>query len=444
MPELAGDAGRIYPQGNYRELARHLYEILVDERVGHAMSVRSRERAEEVFDNKKNSMKIYEIFKKVIEDHQKKRKRCPQEYLVPSYNSKDFRKILMTYRLRPPFLQYLAAAFNRIGVAAEMRHTDENHWFDRYVIRTINKQLHNFRILPKNKSVLSDHPLTHKNYRSQKLIETYRKFSPDMVLLIRGKSYTEDVLKEIKAHSLLFGWWVDAEERVEEIFQEIHLFDWYFFISPACVELGKQRGIANISLLRHAVDLEEFHPIDNIQKEFDICFVGGWSPKRQKVIESLSAVTDNIIIYGPNWKKRLALDAKILKFVRGKFITGKELVELYNKSRIALNISRWGFGDDGSKRSGMNMRILEVLATGAFLLTDSSEDMETIITPSKHLIIYKNSEECVAQAKYYLQNTTEREAITEEGCRHVRSNSNYTYNHMVKHILEVANSLGNK
>lgn len=350
----------------------------------------------------------------------------------------------MTYRLRPPFLQYLAAAFSRIGVAAEMRYTDENHWFDRYVIRTINKQLHNFRILPKNKSVLSDHLLAHKNYRSQKLIETYRKFSPDIVLLIRGKSYTEDVLKEINAHSLLFGWWVDAEERVEEIFKEIHLFDWYFFISPACVELGKQRGITNISLLRHAVDLEVFHPIGNIQKEFDICFVGGWSPKRQKVIESLSSVTNNIIIYGPNWKKRLALNAKIKKYVRGKFITGKELVELYNKSRIALNISRWGFGDDGSKRSGMNMRILEVLATGTFLLTDSSEDIETIITPGKHLIIYKNIEECVMRTKYYLKNISEREAIAKNGCCHVRSGVNYTYDQMVNYISEIANILGYK
>ncbi len=66
MPELVGDTGRIYPQGNYRELAKHLYEILTDEQLRQSMSVTSRQRAEEVFDNKKNSSEIYSVFKKVV------------------------------------------------------------------------------------------------------------------------------------------------------------------------------------------------------------------------------------------------------------------------------------------------------------------------------------------------------------------------------------------
>ena len=65
MPELAGDAGRIYPQGNYRELARYLFEILADNGLRKTMAVKSRQRAEEMFDNKKNSLKILEVFKKV-------------------------------------------------------------------------------------------------------------------------------------------------------------------------------------------------------------------------------------------------------------------------------------------------------------------------------------------------------------------------------------------
>lgn len=66
MPELVGDAGRIYPQGNYRELARHLYEILTDKQLSQSMSASSRQRAEDMFDNKKNSLKIFEVCKKVI------------------------------------------------------------------------------------------------------------------------------------------------------------------------------------------------------------------------------------------------------------------------------------------------------------------------------------------------------------------------------------------
>ncbi|MBI5050082.1 MAG: glycosyltransferase family 4 protein [Nitrospirae bacterium] len=66
MPELLGDTGKIYPQGNYKELARHLHEMLTDDKLRGTMSARSRQRAEEIFDNRKNSLKILEVFKKVL------------------------------------------------------------------------------------------------------------------------------------------------------------------------------------------------------------------------------------------------------------------------------------------------------------------------------------------------------------------------------------------
>ena len=66
LPEVVGNAGRIYPQGNYRELAKHLYEILRDGQLRQAMATNSRHRAEQIFNNKKNSRKIYSVFEKII------------------------------------------------------------------------------------------------------------------------------------------------------------------------------------------------------------------------------------------------------------------------------------------------------------------------------------------------------------------------------------------
>ncbi len=66
MPELVGNAGKIYPQGNYSKLAGHLYEILTDKQLKQTMSDNSRQRAEEMFDNKENSLKIYSVFEKIV------------------------------------------------------------------------------------------------------------------------------------------------------------------------------------------------------------------------------------------------------------------------------------------------------------------------------------------------------------------------------------------
>jgi glycosyltransferase involved in cell wall biosynthesis len=66
MPELVGDAGRVFPQGNYRELSEHLIAILTNEGLRQLMSNKSRQRAELMFDNKKNSIKILSIFLKIL------------------------------------------------------------------------------------------------------------------------------------------------------------------------------------------------------------------------------------------------------------------------------------------------------------------------------------------------------------------------------------------
>lgn len=355
-----------------------------------------------------------------------------------SNQDKTLKKVLLVYSSKPPIMQYLASAFSRKGISTEMVYADMNHWFDRYIIHTANKILHNLRIIPKDKSVFSNHHLSHKNYRSFNLRRAYRQFNPDLVLIIRGIGFRNDVLNEIRRNTPIFGWWIEREERIEEALKEINLFDWYFFMNSSCVDIATQKGISNISLLHHSVDPDIFYPMDNIDKEIDICFVGNWSLKRQQVIEALFNVTDNIVIYGRKWIKKNFLNSKIKKCVKGKYIDGSALVELYNRSRIVLNITNWGFGE-GKKRSGMNMRVLEVPATGAFLLTDGSRDMENVVTPGKHVAVYESIEDCVKLAKYYLNNATEREAIAKEGCLYVRHN--YTYDDVVNRIIDTYHNL---
>jgi glycosyltransferase involved in cell wall biosynthesis len=353
---------------------------------------------------------------------------------------KTLKKVLLVYSSKPPIMQYLASAFSRKGITTEMVYSDANHWFDRYIIHPANKILHNLRIIPKDKSVFSNHHLSHKNYRSFNLAKTHKHFSPDMVLLIRGIAFRNDVLNEIRENTPLFGWWIEKEERIEEALREINLLDWYFFMNSSCVDTGMQKGFSNISLLHHSVDPDAFYPMPDVEKEFDICFVGGRSPKRQQAIEALLNVTDNIVIYGWKWAKNNFLNPGVKKCIKGEYIDGSELVKLYNKSRIVLNITNWGFWE-GKKRSGMNMRVLEVPATGAFLLTDGSLDMDTVVTAGKHIAVYESIEDCVKQAKYYLDNAAEREAIAKEGCLHVRHN--YTYDDVVNRIVDTYNSLPN-
>lgn len=341
------------------------------------------------------------------------------------------RRVLLVYSTRPPIIDDLAAAFARLGVDTDYVLADENHWFDRWVIRRVNKQMHNFRLLPKSKALFADHPLAHQNFRSAKLAQKMSEFAPDLVFLVRGINFNHAVLAQAPT---LFGWWVEREERVKEAIAESALFDWYFFISRSAVEAAAQAGYAHASYLGHAVNPERFCRQPDAVKQYDACFVGNWSPHRQCHVEAMLEVTPNVAIYGRKWRRNNLMRPQVLKAVKGSWIDGDDLNRLYNQSRVVVNVTNWGAGS-GKARSGMNMRIFEVPASGAFLLTDESREMEEFVTPGQHIGVYEGCAGLAAQLRHFLANEAERETIADAGSRRVREC--YTYDATVQTIVDV-------
>jgi hypothetical protein len=339
------------------------------------------------------------------------------------------RKILLAYSSRPPILDYLAAAFARRGIETRALRADENTWFDRYVIHRLNKLAHSFRILPKSRHLFEDHPLSHRNFRSSRLQAAYREFQPDLVLLVRGINFRADVLAETRP---LFGWWVEHEGRVGEALKEIDRFDGYFFMNETCVRAANDHGYAKAAFLAHGVDPDAFRPLPGVAKKYDACFVGNWSPKRQQYVEAALAVTPNLALYGGKWLRKCWNRPAILKCWKGRYIEGAELNRLYNESRVVINVTNWGKGE-GRARSGMNMRVLEVPATGAFLLTDESLEMDAFLTPGVHVGTYDDLADFSRQLKRHLDDAAGREAIAAAGCAHVRER--HTYDHIAGEIV---------
>lgn len=314
---------------------------------------------------------------------------------------------------------------------------DQNTWFDRWIIRRLTKQLHNLRVLPKDKTLFADHPLAHKNYRSAALAEKISSFDPDVVLIVRGIAFNNEVLVRAKK---LFGWWVEKEERTAEALRELSLFDWYFFLAESSVEQARASGFTNVSYQSHVVNPHCFYEIPGTPKRFDICFVGNWSSHRQKYIDAALKVTSNVAIYGRKWRRNNIGNAEVFRNVKGRWIEGDALNKLYNESRIVLNVTNWGAGV-GKGRSGMNMRVFEVPASGAFLLTDESREMSDYLIPGVHVGVFDESDLLgfEERLKHYLDNAEERKKIARAGYSHVRQK--YTYDDAVDKFITVYDDL---
>lgn len=340
------------------------------------------------------------------------------------------KKILIVYSSRPPIIEYLENAFTRIGIESRRVFADDNTWFDRLVIHRINKLVHSFRLLPKDRELFRHHPLSHLHFRSENLARSYAEFRPDLVLLIRGLNFRTDVLVNTRP---LFGWWVEHEGRINEALAEIRNFDAYFFMNESCVHAALDAGFAKASYLAHAVDPDAFCPLPGLQKKYDICFVGNWSIKRQTYIEAALKLTPNLALYGGKWLRKCWNKPAILKCWKGSYVEGEKLNHLYNMSRVVLNITNWGQGH-GKGRSGMNMRVLEVPATGTFLLTDESMEMDAFLTPGIHVGVYQDLGDFSIRLKHFLENAMERETIAAAGLAHVRKT--HTYDHVAREIVE--------
>jgi spore maturation protein CgeB len=71
------------------------------------------------------------------------------------------------------------------------------------------------------------------------------------------------------------------------------------------------------------------------------------------------------------------------------------------------------------------MRLFEATGSGALLLTDYSDSLNTYFEPEKEVITFKTKEEAADKVKYYLKNDTIRTAIAKRGQEKTLKNYNY-------------------
>ena len=345
------------------------------------------------------------------------------------------KRALIAYTSRPPTIEYLRSAFGRRGMEVRGVFADENTLFDRLVIHRVNKLAHNFRVIPKSKFLFENHPWAHMNYRSGRLRSAIRAFDPDLVLLIRGMGFRAWAIEGARAK---FGWWVEADERVQEALAEAPWFDRFFFINSSSVETARRAGYRHTAYLAHAVDPAVFRPLEGARKDLDFCFVGLWSKKRQRFIEAALDVSENGAVYGSKWFRKTFRDRRLRRAVKGRYIGGEELVRLYNRAKIVINVTEWG-ANAGASRSGMTMRLFEVPATGSFLLTDDSAETSRAVTPGQHVETFSDIEDFKRKLRYYLENAEARERIAAQGLQHVRAN--HTYDRMADTLIAAYDEL---
>lgn len=233
---------------------------------------------------------------------------------------------------------------------------------------------------------------------------------PDYLLTISTIALDQRTLDFARSHGLKksIGWCVEGPSWIEERPDDPGKYDHYFTqFDNGC--------FTKLDTLGFAPDL--YRPLKDLSKGIQIVFVGRYETRRERYLKAI--LDQGLVIYGPRWNSHG--DPSLQSCLRGEEIWGEEINRLYNRAKIVLNIPSWA----PSYADTPNLRIVDVPATGSFLLTEDSEMTRRIFTPGEHIDIFSSPEELRDKVDFYLTHDAAREKIARAGYARVQELDSY-------------------
>ena len=261
--------------------------------------------------------------------------------------------------------------------------------------------------------------------RDRRLLSAARAFRPDLILVLWGNTLSPDLLRSLKKTSgaPMAAWWVDDpfRHRAEKL---IPFYDFFFIFDRSYIPAIREQGGRNVRFLPCACDESVYYPRrlsrrDETLYKSDVAWVAWYYPDRARIAEALSSV--DLKIWGRHWPGN---------FVReDRFVKDVVAAKIYSATKIGLN-SHSG----QSRQGGLNTRSFELLAAGAFELTDAVEGMEELLEPGREVAVYRSPEEARDLVRFYLKNPGERQRMARAGRERVLSQ--HTYFQRMKTLLK--------
>src|SRR6056297_655637 len=227
--------------------------------------------------------------------------------------------------------------------------------------------------------------------------------------LQRGEDYPLFLLKAISNPKFFWATELVSRRRDQHPLLRSKHFDHVFVRSQPCRELVINRGWKKpeqVSVMSSAYDNALFYPKKKADKRLDVVFVGSPMKRRKEILDQLA---------------NLGIDVHVTRAYE------QELNDIYNKSKIVLNIHSENYPDTET-------RVYEVLGSGSCLISERLS-AENPFVNGTHLIETDSVEEMAERIKYYLKNSVEREEIAKNG--NLEASKNHQYLNRAQQIIDM-------
>jgi spore maturation protein CgeB len=269
------------------------------------------------------------------------------------------------------------------------------------------------------------------------VLEQFRNFRPDLVLVIRGTPLQAEILSEM--HGAVRVLWVhDRISRCDLSPEQIRAYDHHFVFEGTDVQwLRDNMGLA-AKFLPMGYDPFTYRPMANVPRDVDLSFIGAYYPKRRQTLERLARDFRGrkLRFYGRNvryrepktWLKAASYVVSYGATFVNRSLDAPAINHLYARSKICLNMHH------EQSQLGCNPRVFEIMGAGAFQLVDA------IPFVREHLggvvATYTDYESLGSAIEASLNDRSLREQRAEMG-RDLALRE-HTFGHRVKQILQHA------
>jgi spore maturation protein CgeB len=285
-----------------------------------------------------------------------------------------------------------------------------------------------------------------KKKMNEMFLETITKESPDIIFSVLYRDEFElETLKKIKeTHGKSLVWMCDDKWRFDDLGSKVcHGFNLTVTTDPDAIVKYESLDYKDAVVAQWAC-MPSIHKNLGLKKEINVSFIGQANAWRKFVIKTLRKKGIRVECFGYGWEN-------------GR-ISQQEMIEIFNKSRINLNLSNSVnfnlkyalnlnleydrnkslksnigniFGSQlnlllSKKRSeDMKARFFEVTGCGGFLLTYNVDHLDEYFELEKEIICFKNLKDLTNKIQYFLAHDKEREVIAKAG--YDRTQKDHTY-----------------
>jgi spore maturation protein CgeB len=168
------------------------------------------------------------------------------------------------------------------------------------------------------------------------------------------------------------------------------------------------------------------------EKKYDIVFVGNTRQNKiRKVIADLGNSPYKVKIWGWGWRGLIPDE-----WYGGEYYDNSQLNRLYAASKVVLNDHH----DDMQREGFINPRVLDVLASGGFVVSDDVPGMNALLDNS--VPVYHSPQELRRLVDIFIKNDSEREKLARKGREKALQ---HTYaaccGEIIKHISMISGTL---